>query len=99
MVQVVVINHSTLLDWAGCIATGKAWAGNKSKKGGVLYIAGEGQSGVGKRIKAWNIVNRETSDNLFRTKGAVNMTSKEAVEQVVSYCRLIKVHSRLLMLN
>ncbi|AUR85573.1 DnaB-like DNA helicase [Vibrio phage 1.076.O._10N.286.51.B7] len=78
------------LDWAGCIATGKAWAGNKSKKGAVLYIAGEGQSGVGKRIKAWNIVNRETSDNLFRTKGAVNMTSKEAVEQVVSYCRLIK---------
>ena len=78
------------LDWAGCIATGKSWAGNKAKKGGVLYIAGEGQSGVGKRIKAWNIVNRETSDNLFRTKGAVNMTSKKAVEQVVSYCRLIK---------
>ena len=41
------------LDIAECIATGRAFLGNKiTKQGAVLYIAGEGHGGIGSRIKA-----------------------------------------------
>lgn len=42
------------LDWALTIATGRGeWNGCKAKEGKVLYLYGEGASGMGKRIKAW----------------------------------------------
>lgn len=41
------------LDLALCIATGASWHGHKTLPGRVVYIAGEGQGGMGKRIKAW----------------------------------------------
>jgi hypothetical protein len=41
------------LDIAECIATGRAFLGNEiTRKGAVLYIAGEGHGGIGSRIKA-----------------------------------------------
>ena len=41
------------LDIAECIATGRAFLGNQiTKRGAVLYIAGEGHGGIGSRIKA-----------------------------------------------
>ena len=44
------------LDIAECIATGRAFLGNQiTKKGSVLYIAGEGHGGIGTRIKALKI--------------------------------------------
>lgn len=36
-----------------CIATGTPWYGHAVKKGVVLYICGEGQAGISKRIGAW----------------------------------------------
>jgi hypothetical protein len=44
------------LDIAECIATGRAFLGNEiTKRGAVLYIAGEGHGGIGTRIKALKI--------------------------------------------
>ena len=44
------------LDIAECIATGRPFLGNQiSKRGAVLYIAGEGHGGIGTRIKALKI--------------------------------------------
>ena len=41
------------LDIAECIATGRAFLGNEiTRRGAVLYIAGEGHGGIGSRIKA-----------------------------------------------
>jgi hypothetical protein len=41
------------LDIAECIATGRAFLGNQiTRRGAVLYIAGEGHGGIGSRIKA-----------------------------------------------
>lgn len=42
-------------DWACCIATGRAWMGAATKRGRVLYLAGEGDKGLPKRIRAWEI--------------------------------------------
>lgn len=41
------------LDWMLCMCTDKAWNGRKVKSSKVLYILGEGGSGLLKRIQAW----------------------------------------------
>lgn len=41
------------LDWAFCVATGRPWKERSVAQGKVLFIVGEGVSGVGKRLRAW----------------------------------------------
>ena len=41
------------IDWACRIATGTPWRDHAVKAGPVVYIAGEGQNGFGRRIRAW----------------------------------------------
>jgi hypothetical protein len=40
---------------ACCVATGRPWHGNATKKGAVFYIAGEGHNGLKRRFSAWEI--------------------------------------------
>jgi len=42
------------IDWACRIATGTPWRGHGVKGGSVVYVAGEGQQGFGRRIRAWS---------------------------------------------
>jgi hypothetical protein len=42
------------IDMALSVAHGVPWQGYDTKQGGVLYIAGEGVAGMGKRWKAWS---------------------------------------------
>nr|OQB78879.1 MAG: hypothetical protein BWX88_05040 [Planctomycetes bacterium ADurb.Bin126] len=41
------------LDWACRIATGTAWRGHDVEAGPVVYVAGEGRQGLGRRTRAW----------------------------------------------
>lgn len=43
------------LDVSACIATGRSWNGLSTTQGGVVYLAGEGHYGIGKRLMAWAI--------------------------------------------
>jgi hypothetical protein len=43
------------LDWSACVATGSDWNGRKVQKGPVVYIAGEGEAGLRRRLRAWEI--------------------------------------------
>ena len=42
------------IDWACRIATGTPWRGHPVKSGPVVYVAGEGRQGFGRRIQAWS---------------------------------------------
>lgn len=42
------------IDWACRVATGTPWRGQAVKGGPVVYVAGEGQQGFGRRIRAWS---------------------------------------------
>jgi len=42
------------IDWACRVATGTPWRGHDVRSGPVVYIAGEGQQGFGRRIRAWS---------------------------------------------
>jgi len=41
------------IDWACRIATGTPWRDHAVQAGPVVYVAGEGQQGFGRRIRAW----------------------------------------------
>jgi hypothetical protein len=41
------------LDWALSIAIGRDWCGRKVKPGPVIYVVGEGTSGISRRVTAW----------------------------------------------
>lgn len=45
------------LDWACRVATGAPWFGRNVKQGAVFYLAGEGRSGIRKRISGWERIN------------------------------------------
>ena len=41
------------IDMGLCVATGTGWHGNPVGQGTVFYICGEGQKGLGRRLRAW----------------------------------------------
>jgi hypothetical protein len=41
------------IDWACRVATGTPWRGEAVTAGPVVYLAGEGRQGLGRRIRAW----------------------------------------------
>lgn len=43
----------TVLDYALCVATGTPWHGHAVKQASVVYIVGEGTSGIKKRVFGW----------------------------------------------
>lgn len=50
------------LDMAFCIAAGLAWAGRKTRKGAVVYVAAEGGAGIYKRLEALRREHPEAGD-------------------------------------
>ncbi len=57
----------TAINWGLCISYGRPWLGRPATPGRVLYILGEGSSGLVKRIDAWQIAclgQREEAPNI-----------------------------------
>ena len=72
------------IDMALSVAYGKAWHNNPVQKGAVLYIAGEGVGGLGKRIKAWQAHHKLTADVPFYVlPTAVRFREPEDVERLL----------------
>jgi hypothetical protein len=66
-----------VLDMALHIATGKDWQDHKTKQGMVIYIAGEGHTGISKRAAAWaqyHGVNADDMADFLCTSQAVTPT-------------------------
>lgn len=67
------------MDIAFCIAAGIDWNGNDTVQGKVVYLAGEGHSGIAKRFKALGIkYSTTTSDVFFSELPASLMDPKNA---------------------
>jgi hypothetical protein len=67
------------IDLAACVATGRPWMGQATKQAPVLYVAGEGQSGIIIRQEAWSIYHGATVelDAIHWYPAAVNLFSPE----------------------
>lgn len=71
------------LDWALCIRTGRNWSTNNRGKvhttGQVVYLAGEGDAGIPKRIAAWEKVHNDGADaGIAVFPSAVGLRAKSA---------------------
>jgi len=76
------------LDIALCVASGHSFHGMPVEQGSVLYIAGEGVGGLGKRINAW-LSNRgagqtEAELPFFVLPTAVNLSSQTENEKLLA---------------
>lgn len=78
-----------VLDMIMRMTTGKGeWFGNRIKNGSVLYAAGEGHSGLKKRIMGWAQENKTPiPDNLFITTGNCDLDKPEGFEIFVDSLR------------
>jgi len=74
------------MDMACCVALGLPWRGKKTKRARVVYLAGEGHNGIGRRMLAWKIANGvsdadwEAAD-LYVSPTAINMNDGEAMRR------------------
>lgn len=74
-----------LIAWSLHIASGTPWLGHLVKQGGVLYVAGEGVRGMGRRIRAWlRHHGMDGVDLPFRLLPAsVNLTDPEQLAKLI----------------
>ncbi|PHM50984.1 DNA primase [Xenorhabdus sp. KK7.4] len=79
--------------WGCHIATGKAWAGKQVAQGAVLYVVGEGGIGVPRRIKAWEIVNGQTVENMYLINTPVFPASPAEVHELVIAARQVEAET------
>ena len=72
------------LDMALCQAHGVEWQGMPTKQGDVLYIAGEGVGGLGKRVKAWKMSHGLGASGHFHMLPlAVNFRDQADIEKLM----------------
>ena len=78
----------TALSWAAAIAEGSQWFGRATRQASVVYVLGEGFSGFGKRLEAWETVNgRPMSDNLHFMDGltyGIDLNDSDSVQQLIA---------------
>lgn len=71
------------IDMASCVATGRDYHGRAVKPGKVVYIAGEGRSGIRARFKAWAIHNgADPMGNVLLSSGAAMIGVQTHLAQV-----------------
>lgn len=73
------------LDWACRIATGTPWRGHDVKAGPVVYVAGEGRNGLGRRIRAWQEHNGVSLDG-----APLHIAPAVAIPDVAQLAELVK---------
>lgn len=88
-----------LIDLACHIAAGMNWRNCITKKSTVLYIAGEGLSGLAGRFKAWTLRHGEIPDLLFVRPFPVGLTSAGAAAALAERMSGLPEKPRLVILD
>ncbi|WP_432477185.1 AAA family ATPase [Nocardioides sp. GXQ0305] len=75
------------LDWCASVATGSSWQGRTVRQGRVLYVAGEGAYGLGRRLAAWEITRgtKIPDEALTVLPEPVQLSRPEHVERLKDY--------------
>lgn len=73
------------VDFACSVATGTSWNGKQVEQGKVLYFAGEGQSGINKRIAAWDAKKGlQATTNVAVYGEYIDLMDHELVESIIT---------------
>lgn len=74
------------IDMSLCIASGIDWFGNPVEPGAVVYICGEGYTGITRRIKAWfnyHCIDEENNKNFFISKRSAGFLDQKTTQNVI----------------
>ena len=79
------------VDVACCVATGTAWHGSKVQKGPVIYLAGEGMGGFGRRLSAWQKASGVSLEGapLHVSTRSVQFFNEESAQEAVDEVELL----------
>jgi len=91
-----------VLDKALHIASGRPYHGREVKRGDVIYIPGEGQYGIRKRIAAWKKHHGAENSELARfavTTSPVPMLDSTAVTELLHLLELESANPRLIVID
>jgi hypothetical protein len=74
------------VDWSASIATGTPWQGRDVSQGAVFYLAGEGHSGLSRRLRAWEIASGVSLAKapLYVSKTPAQLMDEESTAAVVN---------------
>lgn len=76
------------VSWGMAIATGFDWLGRQVEEGDVLYIAGEGVRGLGKRISAWKRRHGISGKTRMHVLGMpIHLLDAEQVQELIGIVR------------
>ena len=80
------------LDMALSVASGKHWQQHQTSQCPVIYLNGEGQRGMGKRIKAWLLHHGFIDDDVpfFLTRHALSLTQEEETQRLILAAKSVK---------
>lgn len=81
------------IDISCAIATGSLWHNQKTHKGAVVYVAAEGQMGIPRRVKAWEIVTGQQVDQLYILGQAVVMSDAAAQNKLIKAIHELEKHN------
>ena len=72
------------VDWGCRVATGTPWCGIKVRQGAVIYVCGEGQRSIRRRIRAWEIRNEidMAMEPLYILPHAVQIVTPESMSKL-----------------
>lgn len=79
------------LAWSCAIAGGQNWLGRAVQRGSVVYVAGEGRGGIGRRLEAWAKHNGASLEDLplYISDYAFNFLDDEENDDLWRYLRLV----------
>lgn len=89
------------LSLAASIATGADWFGHKTQKGTVVYLAGEGQWGISRRLMAWSKHHNISLDeaDLFLSDHAVMIDQPKAIVDTADAIRALSDTPSLIVID
>ncbi|GEM78740.1 AAA family ATPase [Vibrio superstes] len=83
------------LEMSCSIATGTDWNGKKVDAGIVIYIAGEGERGVSRRVKAWELANNSVARNLYVLGRKKEVSQANVQDEIIASIQDIEAQSGL----
>lgn len=88
------------LDWAFCMTAGIDWHGYRTKQTDVVIIAGEGLSGMQRRLKALEgKYQMKAPANLFISKGPAQLMDEDNAQLVANSIKAICVNPGLVIID
>jgi hypothetical protein len=73
------------VDWTMSIATGSSWHGCRVSPGRVLYIAGEGRTGVIRRMRGWCDHYEREAEGVFLGRSSVQLVLPSDTDRLAEY--------------